>query len=177
MVRDNAGQPELAVEKREEYQALRQAPSLPDIVDEALREAHRRMVAEREWERRVRRDKERIRKKTVTWLRGAPVLLFDRDANVLPEFRDRFPKHVMALDGVREAMVDCHIAALELLRRPAAAATKRIPDVEATLSEPGVALPPSAPSNPAVDDGAEHQLFDAVRQGSVKPPGKDLGRR
>ncbi|URD59905.1 MobA/MobL family protein [Sphingomonas sp. KRR8] len=177
LVRDNGGQPELAVEKREEYQALCQAPALPDIVDEALREAHRRMVAERDWERRVRRDKERIRKQAVTWLRGAPVLLFDRDANVLPELRDRFPKHVMALDGVRQAMVDCHIAALELRRRPAAAATKRVPDVEATASEPGAALPPPAPQSPAVDDGVEHQLFDAVRQGLVKLPGKDLGRR
>lgn len=176
LVRDNGGQAELAVEKREEYQAFRQAPALPDIVDEALREAHRRMMAERDWERRVRRDKERIRKATVTWLRGAPVLLFDRDANVLPEFLDRFPKHLIALDGVREAMVDCHIGALELLRRQAAAVTKRVPDVEATSSKPGAALSAPAPSSPAVDDGAEHQLFDAFRQGLVKLPGKNLGK-
>ncbi|MFC7535922.1 MobA/MobL family protein [Sphingomonas sp. GCM10030256] len=177
LVRDNGGQPELAIEELEDYRGLLEATALPDIVDEALREAHRRMVAEREWVRRVRRDKERIRKETVTWLRGAPVLLFDRDANVLPEFRGRFPKHVMALDGVRHAMVDCHIAALELLRRPAAAATKRVPEVEATPSEPGPALPPLVPSSPAVDDGTEYDLFDTVRQGVVKLPGKDRGGR
>ncbi|RST30121.1 hypothetical protein HMF7854_04245 [Sphingomonas ginkgonis] len=176
LVRDNGGQPELAVEKRLEYQALRQAPALPDIVDEALREAHRRMVAERDWKRRVRRDKERIRKEMLTWLRGAPVSLFDSEANVLPEFRDRFPKHVMALDGVRKAMVDCHIAALELQRRSAAATTKRVPDEVASRLDLGASLPPPAPSSPAVDDGAENQLFDAVRQGLVKLPGKNLGK-
>ena len=176
LVRDNGGQPEIVIETREDFQALSQAPVLPDIVDEALREAHRRMVAEREWERRVRHDQERVRKELVTWLRGAPVLLFDGNADVLPEFRDRFPKQVMALDGVRQAMVDCHIAALDLRRREAAAASRQVQRVETRLLETDVVQPLPASKGPVVDDDAEHSVFDVIQQGLVKLPGRDRGR-
>jgi hypothetical protein len=111
-VRDRDGQPDLVEERlKPEYRSLLHAPALPDIVEQAVAEAHRRVVREQDREARITREKKRIRKDRMRWLRGTPVLLFDERLRVLPQYRELFPPEVIELDGIRDAMFECHIAA------------------------------------------------------------------
>src|SRR5690606_29029602 len=109
LARDRNGHPELIHEKlKPAHRAVLDAPELPDIVQAALAEAHRRIV--REWERkkRIAREKEEIRQARLAWLeKNQPVLLFDEKYGVLAEYLALFPPEVVALDGVRKAMIEC----------------------------------------------------------------------
>lgn len=162
LVRDRGGKPELVKEAlKPEYLSLLDAP-LPDIVQQELIEAHRRIVNEQQRETRIRREKEQIRKQRMTWLRGAPVPLFDADANVLPEYRELFPKEVTALEGVRQAMLGCHIAAMKQQDRPMAAAA----EAEQSISRSDQTAPGTSVELDAEDRSPEEVVTAEVTPGS-----------
>lgn len=202
MVRDRNGEPDLIEENlKPEYRALLDAPALPDIVQEALLEAHQRIV--REWERkkRIAREKEEVRQERLAWLeKNRPVLLFDEKYRVLPEYLALFPPEVVALDGVRKAMSECHYAAQQernrrIKEKPKAAQTpsRFDPDAGMQPSTPSAQVTPSiAPAattqtqaEPAAEPGAAqhpapqqaededwNRLLQGVQSGKVSLPGK-----
>lgn len=172
-VRDREGRPELdSTALDQNYRSLLDAPALPDIVDEALREAHRQMLRERQSIDRIRREKERVRKERMKWLRGTPVPIFDANANVLPEHRHLFPPKVMELDGVRDAMVECHIAALATNKADAIAteAEPQVQDAPVLQSSPQSSgpVPVDSPTN---DEDAWDLILAAAHAGKVSLPG------
>lgn len=178
LARDRNGEPELVKEAlAPEYLPLLDAPELPDIVQEALQEAHRHIVAERERELRVRREKERVRKERMRWLRGAPVLLFDDRGKLLPQYQRHFPPEVLELEGIREAMRECHDAAEKQQRATTASLTleaeEESPSFRARESEPAAPGAIANKPNAAVEPPEDHT--HAVDQATNRPPEERLG--
>lgn len=138
-----------------EYRGFVNSEKLPDIVMDALSAAYRQ-IQQAEIEERKRREKERRRKELMVWLRGSPTLLFDEAMNVLTEHRERFPDDVMALDGIKEAMLASHRTARELERR-------RITQDEASRISRTAASPKEA-ADPASKSGASLAQRDVRRQ-------------
>lgn len=175
LVRDRDGKPELVEEKlKPEYAALASAPELPDIVREALIEAHRRLVDERERKKRIARENEEIRQDRLAWLRAkGPVLLFDASDKVLPEFLELFPPAVVALDGVRQAMVERHRARQEEDRRIIEERRAADEPTAATLAAPEPQPPAAQPPAPEPEEDEDwNLLLQAAQADKVPVPGK-----
>lgn len=92
------------------YAALLNAPALPDIVQDQLEFEYRQLVRQRQERKKRQSECDRIRRERLKFLKGAPIAVFDIGANVLPQHRHLFPPAVMAMRGVREAMMECHLA-------------------------------------------------------------------
>lgn len=178
LVRDRDGQPELVKEElKPQYLTLLDEPHLPDIVHEMLVAVHRRIVAEQEREKRIAREKEHVRQQRLAELQKKPVILFDGNHHLLPEYRELFPPAVIALEGIREAMLACHTAALQAHNRRIAQENEDLrlrSRLDATAKEkPAESV--SEMQEPALkeqEDDAWEELLQGIYAGKVPTPGQ-----
>lgn len=168
VIRERNGRPALNPEEmKPEYAEILDAPRLPDIVEVALIEAHQRLLSERDGERERVGKAEKLRRDRMSWLRGSPVELFDEDEKLLPQYRAFFPPEVIALDGIRDAMRQCHEAAVAT--REASDSSDEAPAALSSPDASGTAADNQVPERENEDE--DDWLFNLARQGVVKLPG------
>lgn len=178
LVRDRDGKPEIVKEElKPQYLALLDEPPLPDIVHDMLTAIHRNIVAERERQKRIAREKEHVREQRLAMLRERPVILFDGSRHLLPAYRELFPPHVIELEGIREAMLACHTAALQAQKRRNAQETegarKRLQPDQSTAKKP--TEQETRPQNTAQQDKEDddwERLLHGVYAGKGPTPGR-----
>lgn len=159
---DRDGKAELIADALgEKARGLLEETALPDIVQEALLHAHRQLLENEVSRKRRAREEEKLRRARISWLRGPPTLLFDERMNVLPRYRPMFPPQVVAMEGVKQAMFDCHIPALRLKRQRDEEARARA-DAEASLRRfPRLPITNEPVKSPADEEDAD---WDLIRQ-------------
>lgn len=163
------------------HAAILSAPSLPDIVQEQLEVEYQQLVRQRQQRKKRQSEYDRIRRERLKWLKGAPIAVFDIGANVLPDYRGLFPPAVMAMPGVREAMMECHLA---WMREEKARKAPRVPlettkppraivhqPISATVGEPDLGL-----SQAATEEGLSDELLqEATKRGFGRGFGPGMG--